>query len=181
MAAVPAVWAAAADMHVDVRQSGMQLSVEGWLDTRVSRELAWSVLTDYERFPDFVPGIRANRITRAEGNEKTVEQKGEISTALFRLAYEGAMRVEETPGKGLTIRFLTGPFKDVRGEWRMEAGEDKKPRTLRLVYQLDMDMMKTPFPPPLAPAIAEQQVRTWVEVFAREMEARMDRRKAKEK
>jgi hypothetical protein len=35
---------------------------------------------------------------------------------------------------------------------------------------MHMDLMKSPFPPPLAPAIAEQQVRTWVEVFGREME-----------
>ena len=48
-------------------------------------------------------------------------------------------------------------------------------RPLKLTYRMDMDLMKTPFPPPLAPAIAEQQVRTWVEVFGREME----RRKAK--
>lgn len=30
--------------------------------------------------------------------------------------------------------------------------------------------MKSPFPPPLVPGIAEQQVRTWVEVLGREME-----------
>ena len=46
-----------------------------------------------------------------------------------------------------------------------------------------MDMMKTPFPPPLAPNITKQRVRTWVDVFAREMDNcmqnRMERRKTK--
>jgi hypothetical protein len=34
-----------------------------------------------------------------------------------------------------------------------------------------MDLMKSPFPPPIAVTIIEQQVRTWVEAFAREMQA----------
>jgi len=55
------------------------------------------------------------------------------------------------------------------------------PARLRLVYRMNMDMMKTPFPPPLAPSIAEQQVRTWVEVFAHEMDKRMDNRMERRK
>jgi ribosome-associated toxin RatA of RatAB toxin-antitoxin module len=177
-AALPSL-AAQEGTHVGVRQNGMQLTVDGWLETRATPDVAWKVLTDYSKFPEFVPGIRANRVTRSEGNTRNIEQKGEIISGMFRLLYEGEMLVEEFTGTGLKIQFTSGPFKGTRGEWRLEQSESKKPQPLRLVYELNMDMMKTPFPPPLAPAIAEQQVRTWVEVFAREMEARMDRRKAK--
>jgi ribosome-associated toxin RatA of RatAB toxin-antitoxin module len=86
------------------------------------------------------------------------------------MPYVGLMRVQEYAGEGLDILFLSGPFKDARGEWNIVPG-----RPLKLTYRMHMDLMKSPFPPPLAPAIAEQQVRTWVEVFEREME----RRKAK--
>lgn len=174
-APLPAI--AAADMPLKVTQNGTQLSVEGWLETRASREIAWSVLTDYERFPEFVPGIRFNRIVETQGRVKTLEQRGEVVAGIFRLLYDGTLRVEETPEEGLSILFLSGPFKDVRGEWRMERQEKKRP--LRLVYKMNMDMMKSPFPPPLAPSIAAQQVRTWVDVFGREMDNRMERRKAK--
>lgn len=177
----PALANATADAPLTVIQSGNLLSVEGWLETRATREIAWSVLTDYEHFPEFVPGIRANRVLESQRRVKTIAQSGEIVAGLFRLLYDGTLRVEESPGEGLTILFLSGPFKDVSGEWRMPRAEKKLP--LRLVYRMNMDMMKTPFPPPLAPSIAEQQVRTWVEVFAREMDKRMDnrveRRKAK--
>lgn len=170
------VWAAPG-MQVSVRQAGAQLSVEGWLETRASPEVAWSVLTDYARFPEFVPGIQFNRVVSATGHTKTIEQRGEVVTGMFRMRYDGTMRVDESPETGLTVLFLSGPFKDVRGEWRIEPAGKQQPA--RLVYQLDMDMMKSPFPPPLAPGIAEQQVRVWVETFAREMESRMERRKAK--
>jgi ribosome-associated toxin RatA of RatAB toxin-antitoxin module len=172
---------AAADAPLTVIQNGSQLSVEGWLETHATREIAWSVLTDYAHFPEFVPGIRANRVLETQGRVKTIAQSGEVVTGMFKLLYEGTIRIEESPNEGLAILFLSGPFKDVRGEWRMEHTEKKRP--LRLVYRMNMDMMKTPFPPPLAPSIAEQQVRTWVDVFGREMDKRMDnqpeRRKAK--
>ncbi len=162
-------------MQVSVRQAGTQLSVEGWLETRASPEVAWAVLTDYAHFPEFVPGIQVNRVVATAGNTRTIEQRGEVATGMFRMRYDGTMRVEESPETGLSIVFLSGPFKDVRGEWRLEPSGKQQP--FRLVYQMNMDMMKSPFPPPLAPAIAEQQVRAWVETFSREMESRMQRRK----
>jgi ribosome-associated toxin RatA of RatAB toxin-antitoxin module len=168
---------AAPDMAVSVRQAGTLLSVEGWLETRASRDVAWAVLTDYAHFPEFVPGIQSNRVLATAGHVKTIEQRGEVVTGMLRLRYDGTMRVEESPDAGLSILFLSGPFKDVRGEWRMEPSAQQQP--FRLVYEMHMDMMKAPFPPPLAPSIAEQQVRVWVETFAREMERRMERRKAK--
>ncbi len=175
--AVPAAGIAATELPLKVTQNGSQLSVEGWLETRATREIAWAVLTDYERFPEFVPGIRLNRIVETRGRVIILEQRGEVLAGIFRLLYDGTLRVEETPDEGLSILFLSGPFKDVRGEWRMERQEKKGP--LRLVYRMNMDMMKSPFPPPLAPSIAAQQVRTWVDVFGREMDNRMERRKPK--
>lgn len=168
---------ALAQTSISVKQSGSQLTVEGWLDTQASRKVAWSVLTDYPHFPEFVPGIRSNRVLESDGPRKTIAQSGEINAGVFRLQYEGTMKITESPDDGLDIRFTTGPFKGVHGEWRMETSE-KNPG-LRLVYRMNMDMMQSPFPPPLAPGIAEQQVRTWVDVFGREMDKRMERRKAK--
>lgn len=166
--------ALASDNGLSVRQEGNALTVEGWMKAPVDKEVAWAVLTDYARFPDFVPGIQANQVVAADNGGKTIEQRGEVVSGPFRLVYAGQMRVEERANERIEIVFLSGPFKDVRGEWNIEPGHP-----LKLIYRMRLDLMKSPFPPPLAPAIAEQQVRTWVEVFGREMERRMERRKAK--
>lgn len=155
--------------QLSVRQDGMQLTVEGWLDSPADRALAWTVLTDYVRFPEFVPGIRGNRVLEARNGMKLVEQRGEVVSGQFRMVYDGVMQVEERKPAGIVIVFLSGPFKDVRGEWSIQPG-----KPLRLVYRMSMDLMKSPFPPPLAPAIAEQQVRTWVEAFGREMVRKLE-------
>jgi ribosome-associated toxin RatA of RatAB toxin-antitoxin module len=166
--------AAAAEMQTQVRQQGNLLLVDGWLSVGVEPPLAWQVLTDYEQFPNFVPGIRVNRILASKGPHKLVEQQGEMQAGSLRMAYGGQMQIEEAPGQGLQIRFLTGLFKDLEGEWRIDA---RKP--LRLSYQMRLDLMKSPLPPPLAPQFAEQQVRTWVTVFAREMEQRQKNKGAR--
>lgn len=165
-----AVWLAMTSAHgaetgIQVRQEGTLLVVEGWLKAAVGNATAWSVLTDYERFPEFVPGILGNRVVEAGNGLKTIEQRGEVVAGQFRMSYTGLMRVEERRGEAVDIQFVSGPFKDVRGQWNIQGG-----RPLKLVYRMSMDLMKSPFPPPLAPAIAEQQVKTWVEVFGQEME-----------
>lgn len=155
----------AAESHVGVRQNGTMLTVEGWLTTSAELPRAWHVLTDYARFAEFVPGIHDSRVVEARDHVKLVAQRGEVVAGQFRMPYQGVMRIEETAHQSIRIHFLSGPFEDARGEWTLQPG-----KPLRLRYRLQMDLMKSPFPPPLAPGIAEQQVRTWLEVFGREME-----------
>lgn len=159
------IHAAAAEARTHVRQEGNLLLVDGWLEVNVERALAWSVLTDYERFPQFVPGIRMNRLLGERDGGKFVEQQGEMNANGLRMPYGGQMRIEEVPGQGLRILFLNGLFKDVQGEWKIGGA-----KPLRLEYRMRMDLLKAPFPPMLATRMAEQQVRVWVGAFAGEME-----------
>ncbi|MEW6677510.1 MAG: SRPBCC family protein [Pseudomonadota bacterium] len=170
---VPLLAAAGAPLAVSpssltLRQEGMVLWVEGGLTVQADKAVAWQVLTDYPRFPEFVPGIASNQVVSTAGNgRKTLSQRGQIQAGQVRIVYEGLVDVTEYPGEGLDILFLSGPFKDVRGSWRILAGSP-----LKLSYTMRMDLQKTPFPPPLASSIVQEQVRTWVTVFAREIERR---------
>jgi len=165
--AEPAV--STATPHITMRQEGNILYVQGVLNAHVSKEVAWAVLTDYMRFPEFVPGVLSNRIlssaNASERGLKRITQRGQVSFGQFKFQYDGIMQVVETHGEGLDIVFLSGPFKDVTGAWRLTAAQPVK-----LSYSMRMDLTKAPFPPPLTPAIAQQQVSAWIEAFAREME-----------
>lgn len=163
------LWPASAPAQISVRQEGSWLTVEGGFTPNTDTATAWKVLTDYAAFPRFVPGIHASRVVETRDGAKMVEQRGEILAGQVRMPYDGLLRIEETPRERVRIAFLSGPFKDAQGEWQLFAG--KPPR---LTYRLRVDLMKSPFPPPLAPGIAEQQVRTWVEVFGREMEKKRE-------
>ncbi len=155
-----------------VRQDGMLLTVEGWLLTKADRATAWAVLTDYSHFPDFVPGIYVNKILERGNGTLSIEQKGEVVAGQFRMPYEGVMTVREHKKEGMTVQFLSGLLKDIEGEWHIQAQAGQPGHLLKLTYQMRVDLMKSSFPAPIAPAVTEQQVRTWVEVLGREMDRR---------
>lgn len=154
---------------MSMRQDGNILVVEGRMELPISVETAWAVMTDYPRFPEFVPGITSNRILEQRKELKLIEQRGVIDTGQFRMPFQGVMQVEERKrdGKpeGVKIVFVSGPLKDVQGEWNIRPG-----KPLGLSYSMRMDVSKAPFPPPMSVPIIEQQVRTWVEAFASEMQ-----------
>lgn len=156
-----------AEPTLRMNQDGQTLSVEGSLTTAVERTTAWAALTDYERFPQFVPGMRVSQVVEDRGPTKRLDQRGEITGQGPALRYEGLVEVTERNGSELDVRFLGGPFVGTEGQWRIQDG---KPLTLR--YRLRLDLARTPLPPPLAMAMTEQQVRAWVTAFAKEMERR---------
>jgi len=166
-------WAHAGDAvpaQVRTQMTFSQITVEGSLSVPVSRAIAWQVLTDHEGFPAFVPGLQESRVIEVRGSEKIIAQRGEI-TAGPRLRFEGTLRVEERPGEGVRIRFLSGPFKDSDGEWQL--GGD---RPVSLSYRLRIDLNKSPMPAPMAGAVADQQVRVWLAAMAGEMERRQGKK-----
>ena len=153
--------------QLTTRQEGMVLVVDGWLETRADRTTAWKVLTDYTRFPEFVPGIVSNQVLSSQNGRKTLMQQGHVVAGQVLMPYQGQLEVSERRNEGLDIVFISGPFKDVQGSWRMTPG-----KPLKLSYSMRMDLSKVPFPPPLAPTIAQQQVSVWVDAFGREIERR---------
>lgn len=154
--------------RTSLRQEGNILTVEGHIPTSADRAVVWAVLTDYTRFPEFVPGIHSNRILEQRDGFKLIEQRGMIANTQFQMPYQGVMQVEERKREGvpegMKILFVSGPLKDVQGEWKIQAG-----KPIGLNYRMRMDLTKTPFPPPMAASLVEQQVRTWVDAFSREM------------
>ena len=159
----------AAETRMNVRQAGSMLMVEGQLEVPVNQTTAWAVLTDYARFPEFVPGLNSSRLLEERNTSKWVEQRGTVIAGQFRMPFQGVVKIEELRPEGqpgvIRVAFISGPLKDVQGEWNIKPG-----KPLDLSYRMQMDLMKSPFPPPLAVTIIEQQVRTWVEAFAREMQ-----------
>lgn len=158
-----------AQTQISVRQEGNILTVEGAIAAPLDRLTAWTVLTDYARFPKFVPGIHGNRVLEQRGDFRLIEQRGMIANKQFQMPFQGVMQVEEHKRdgvpEGMKILYVSGPLKDVRGEWNIQAG-----KPLGLSYRMRMDLTKTPFPPTMAVSIVEQQVRTWVDAFSQEMQ-----------
>ncbi|MFZ5484269.1 MAG: type II toxin-antitoxin system RatA family toxin [Pseudomonadota bacterium] len=154
---------AAAQPVLETRLAPGLVTVSGHLEVPVERTRAWQVLTQPDRFPVFVPGLKTSRTLEQHGTTRLIAQTGEL-TAGPRLRFDTVVRSDEIAGEGVKLQFLSGPFKNSSGEWRLR-GE----RPVTLTYQLRVDLTQSPLPPPLAGQIADQQVRVWLNALAGEM------------
>lgn len=158
---------AAAPPAVNFQQQGTHLLVSGELTVPVSPATAWAVLTDYERVPEFVPGMRVSRVLEQSGNTRVVEQQGEMQANNMRMLYMGTLRITEEPSSRLSVQFLSGTFRNMQGQWTLQG----KRAPVTLAYQLDFDA-GTPYPSPVMVGMLQQQVIHWVTSLAAEMERR---------
>ena len=101
LALVPAPAARAAALEVSVERDGdgVTVSAETWIPADVGT--AWRVLTDYERYVGFVPGLRQSRVVARHDGHVTVEQSGEVSWLLLRWPLDAVYEVDESPMSGL--------------------------------------------------------------------------------
>lgn len=152
---------------VNFQQQGTRLLVSGELTVAVHPATAWAVLTDYERVPEFVPGMRVSRIIEKTDSTRVLEQQGEMTANNMRMYYLGTLRVTEEPSSKLSIQFLSGTFRNMLGQWTLEG----KSAPVKLSYQLDYDT-GTPYPSPVMIGMLQQQVIHWVTSLAAEMERR---------
>ena len=56
---------------------------------------AWEVLTDYERYPAFIPGVRASRVVSRKANHVVVEQTRDASLGAVRAPVDITYRIDE--------------------------------------------------------------------------------------
>lgn len=65
---------------------------------------AWQVLTDYARYPEFIPGVRTSRVVRRSAEATTVEQTGRATLGFLRLPVAIVYEIVESPPDRLRSR-----------------------------------------------------------------------------
>ena len=98
----PAVAAAAVD--VSIRRDGDAVLIEASATLRADTATAWHVLTDYDRYADFIPGLRESRVIAREGAVVTVEQSGDAPVWLLRMPLDVTYEIAEYPPYRLRSR-----------------------------------------------------------------------------
>ena len=102
-------------------------------------ERLYEIIVDYERYPEFVPGIRACRIRSAKG-EKHVEY--ELDLGVKRIRY--VLRHEEQRPRRVSWSLVSGDMMKVsNGSWDLadEAGKT------RAVYSVEIQIARPPLVP----------------------------------
>lgn len=159
------VGAVSADARVRVEANEAMISIQAEIDTRVDRDQAWGVLTDYNRWSEFIPNLEICRVISAPGEPIRLEQRGSIpwlpNFPLVMIAL-----VEEFPPRAIRFQRIAGNIRALAGEWQIQG---KSP--VRLVYRSTV-LPGFPLPPEASIEIFRHDAKVRLEAMAREMERR---------
>lgn len=116
----PAQAAADAAIRVDAKRDGEAIVLSARVPLRASREQAWEVITDYERYPDFVPDLKRCRVIERSGGVVLLEQEGEAGFVLFHYPIRIRLEVTELPVQRVSARAVQGNFRQMDGTYVLQ-------------------------------------------------------------
>ena len=151
-----------AQARVRVEGTEAMVRVVADIGVNVNRDLAWRVLTDYNRWPDFVPDLLVSRVVSRQGDTVRLEQRARFP-ALPNLPLVMILDVTQTPPSVVRLRRVAGNVRGLVGEWQVQG---KGP--VRLIYRANVEP-GFPVPPELSLDLFRAEARTRLEAMAKEM------------
>jgi ribosome-associated toxin RatA of RatAB toxin-antitoxin module len=132
-------------------------------------ERLYEIIVDYERYPEFVPGIRACRV-RAQKGEKHVEY--ELDLGVKRIRY--VLRHDEQRPRRVAWSLVSGDMMKVsNGSWELT---DEKGRT-RAVYSVEIQIARPPLvPQALVDRVSDELTRVQLPRTLEAFKARAEKR-----
>jgi ribosome-associated toxin RatA of RatAB toxin-antitoxin module len=152
---------------VEARREGDAVIVEARASLHADLEIAWDVLTDYDRYAEFIPDLKSSRTLARSGSSVIVEQKGQAGFFLFHFPMEVTLSVSEEPRSGITSRAIAGTFREMTGSYTLlRDGEE-----LRFAYSGRMvpDFI---LPPLIGTAAVKAAVQKQFGALVKQMQAR---------
>lgn len=126
-------------------------------------EKCWAVISDYERYPEFLPEVRKIRTMNRRGAEVDVQYEAEVVKVI---KYTVHMK-EEGPTR-LAWSFIDGEFmKDNRGGWVLE---DLGNGTTKATYSIEVEVGLL-VPKSIVNALVDTQLPKLLENFKKRIES----------
>jgi hypothetical protein len=111
LAAVPPA-VAAATIAVESARDGDAVKIHATAVLNADVATTWRVLTDYDRYAEFIPDLRVSRVVARRGSTVTVEQSGDAAWPLsfpLDITYE----INEVPSSRLQSRAVAGTLRSL--------------------------------------------------------------------
>jgi hypothetical protein len=107
--------------------------VEGAFDVSAPAEVAWAVLTDYERTSDFVKSVKRSVVRERAAAHIVLEQDGVLRVLLFSRRAHVVLWVTEDRPRAIRFRDVCArDFKSYEGQWELEP----RPGGVHVSYSL---------------------------------------------
>lgn len=87
---------------------------------KTSVDNAWQVLTDYQNFAEFLPGVISSELIENNGDRKIFEQINKIKTFVFSVESRVKIATVESYPEQITFEAIGGDLKTLNGQWLLE-------------------------------------------------------------
>lgn len=93
-----------------VERNGDAIDVSASALLRADLATVWHTLVDYERLPDFIPGMQASEAFDRHGDDLLVRQSGTAGFGPFERSFSLTLAVREFPMREVAARAIDGDF-----------------------------------------------------------------------
>lgn len=111
---------AAGEVKVEAVRKGEFIEVRASASIGAPLSIIWTTLTDYERLPEFVPGLRKSRVASRRGGTVIVEQSGEARFLMFSFPIDVTLQAIERPPASIQVRAIAGNLRYFEGGYFVE-------------------------------------------------------------
>ena len=136
--------AAPSEIEVDAARAGELIEVRAQATVKAPLAVVWGTLTDYERLPEFIPGLKKSRILSRVGATTTIEQSGEARFLFWSVPIEVTVESTERPPH-IEVRRVAGNLRHLRGRYETEVLADPSMVQLRWIGTIAPDTALPPF------------------------------------
>jgi carbon monoxide dehydrogenase subunit G len=110
---------AAATITVNVVRSVEAIDVRASTTVQADTATAWRVLTDYDRYTEFIPDLLRSHVVARSGSRVTVEQSGFAVIWLLKMPVQVTFEVDEDPPNGLQSRSVAGSLRSLTSTYAL--------------------------------------------------------------
>jgi ribosome-associated toxin RatA of RatAB toxin-antitoxin module len=174
LAALAMVSLAARAAVVDARLTrvGDDVVIEASATLDADTATAWSVLTDYGRYRNFIPGVRASRVVARHGSSVIVEQSDEVALWWARFPVSVTYEIAEFPPHELRSFAKAPPLPSLSSTFALT----ETATGVRLHYVGRVESAFGPFGRVLQPIVEQTAIRD-LQALAAEIERRSGARR----
>lgn len=156
------------DIAVDASRTGDLIEVRAQATIKAPLSVVWATLTDYERLPEFIPGLKKSRIVARNGATTTVEQSGEARFIFVSIPIEVTLESTERP-PNIEVRRVAGSLRHLQGRYETEVMSDPAWVQLRWIGSISPE---TDLPPLIGNTLVRLSIHQQFAGMVREIERR---------
>jgi ribosome-associated toxin RatA of RatAB toxin-antitoxin module len=109
---------------VTITRDGDTFRLDAALFAPVPPDLAWEVLTDFDRMGSFVPNVTSSRVLQRDGNRLSVAQRGVARFGPLAFGFESERLIEMTPRSEIRSLQVRGNMRRMESLTRFSPVQD---------------------------------------------------------